>query len=189
MAIKGVAFACFAKGTYTDGTAPVYSNGKQFAKLVSANVSFTRSNAKLYADNVLDLVDAGITGGSISIDTSYLDDDDQVDVLGMTKGEDGVVYETDDDPPIGGFGYVITEEDDAGVDHYIGYIVYKAQFALNEQNANTRGESTEFQTHSLEGTFMGARVDNSGKIKFRAHKDCTTETAALAWVKEQLNIT
>lgn len=189
MARKGLKYAAFAPGTYVDGAAPVYSNGSIFAALVRADVSFTRSNAKLYADNGLHLTDNGITGGSVTIEVADLPDDAQVTVLGVTKAEDGIVYETDADAPLGGFGYVTTEEGDDGTDRFIGWLIYKTQFGMTSDNANTRGESTDFQTPSLEGTFMAVALPDVEGNSYRAHKTFSKESDARDWVKTQLSIT
>lgn len=130
MAYKGVAYAAFAKGTYTDGQAPVYSNGRIFTKLCSAEISYTYADAKVYADNTKALVERTVTGGTVNINVLSLDDDAEVDVLGYIKSEDGAIEVSDNDPPIGGFGCVEMDEADDGSDVFVGTVVYKSQFVL-----------------------------------------------------------
>lgn len=187
MAYKGVYGVAFAHGTYNDGQAPVYANGKMFSELCSVDENYTYSNASVYANNAKALSDRRVTGGTVSINVLSLDDDAEVDVLGYAKASDGTIEVTDAETPIGGLGFVTTEEDENG-DSYVSTVLYKTQFSLASKSINTRGEDTEFQTPTLEGDLMGIINDDTTTKKFEAHKRFTSEADALAWVKTQLNI-
>jgi len=184
MAYIGLKHLVVAAGAYTDGSAPTYTNSATVCKLIEANLSIDRADAKLYADDVLVESENGVTGGTITVSVDDLDLDEEVAVIGLVKDGTGTAATytmTDADSPYCGCGFV-TKKKVGGVNSWIGYWLYKVQFAIKSDEHQTRGASTDFATQSLEGNMMGVQLDNTGAQSYYVRKAFTTEADAIAWV-------
>ena len=85
-------------------------------------------------------------------------------------------------------GY-ITKEVTNGVASYVGYWHYKVQFGLNDDNASTKGENTQFQSSNLTGEGMGVQLSSGGKITYYVTKSASTEAAIRTWLNGLAGIT
>lgn len=134
-----------------DGT-PTYDGAKSFGKAVSANVSISNNDAKLYADDVLAESETSFQSGTITLG---VDDDREAtfaDVLGHTVGSDGeVIRNADDVAPWIGLARIVVKMVN-NVRLYKVEIIYKAKFGEPSQDDETKGESVEFRTPEIEGT-------------------------------------
>lgn len=144
----------FRYGTLTEdaeGNA-TYGVGKKPGKAINCNVSITNNSAKLFADNALAESDTRFQSGTATIG---VDDDDlqtQADLLGHTLSESGgIVRNSNDVAPYVGFGRIITKMVN-GVYKYKVEFLKKVKFSEPSQEDNTRGESVEFGTTTMEGT-------------------------------------
>ncbi len=185
MAYVGLRYPVFAPiTTEARGKAIVYGTGMVIGRAISANVEFTRNEGGLYADDILAESDNSITGGTIEIGLDDALEDVQAAIFGVQKsGETGqeVYTETDAAAPYGGFGYIRVRRH-KGVTSYIAYWIHKTQFAPSSESAQTKGETIEWQTPTASGNIMGVYIDASGVAKFRDHKVCATEEAAVTWL-------
>lgn len=134
----------------TDGTA-TYAGPTQLAKAVSANVSITNNEAKLYADDGLAENDTSFASGTISLTVDEDGDTVFADLLGHTVTSGEVVKKSTDSAPYVGLGRVITKMVN-GVYKYKAEFLYKVKFAEPSTEENTKGESVEFGTPTIEGT-------------------------------------
>jgi phi13 family phage major tail protein len=173
-----------------EGAMPTYENGMVIGRGISAEVSLTRTESKLYADDVLAESENAITGGNISIGMDDILEEAQELVFGLVRtGEEGS-YEYDDKAvgaPYVGVGYV-QERRYKGVTSYLPYWYYKVQFAPVDDRAQTRGENVEWQTMTASGTMMGVIKDSSQIAAFRTHKVCATAEEAIAWLRQMAGI-
>jgi phi13 family phage major tail protein len=165
-----------------DGTA-IYEGAKQLGKAVSCSTSITNNEAKLYGDDTLAESDTSFAGGSITLGVT--DDDDTVfcELLGHTLTESGEVIKTASDAPIYvGLGRIVTKMVN-GVYKYKVEFLYKVKFSEPSRDENTKGESIEFATPSVEGVI--ATLDDD-KNTWNKSKTFNTKSDALTYLKNLL---
>lgn len=134
----------------SDGT-PSYAGATKPAKAISCSVSITNNEVTLYADDSLAESDTTFQSGDVSIG---IDEDDQTtmaNMLGHTVDQSGeMVRNVDDVAPYIGLGRVITKMVNGAYKYKVEFL-YKVKFAEPSQEDNTKGESIEFGTTTLEG--------------------------------------
>lgn len=179
----GLLYGVFAPiSTHTPGSAPTYQNGIVFGEMMSANVSEEHASAALYADNARIANRNDMTGATISLGVASLKNGAEKVMLGYKEADGDVLRQKSVSAPYGGCGYIKMEEDlDKGEVSYNCVWWYKTQFARSSEDANTKTESVDYQTPTLDGNAMGLDVDGDG-VTFRDIKDFTTEEAAKAWI-------
>ena len=133
-----------------DGT-PSYDGAKSFGKAVSCSVSVTNNSAKLYADDALAESDTSFQNGTVTLGV----DDDRAavfaDVLGHSITLDGeVTYNSNDVAPYVGLARIVTKLVN-NVKLYDVKVLYKVKFSDMSESENTKGETVEFATPSIEG--------------------------------------
>ena len=110
MAFTGLQYAVVAAITAeTEGSAVTYGTGKVLGRMISANISWTRNDNPLYADDAIAENDNGVTGGTIELNVDDISDAGRVYVLGETEVTvtGGTEYETTETPaPYVGVGFL-----------------------------------------------------------------------------------
>lgn len=133
----------------SDGSA-TYGVAKKPAKAISCSVSISNNDAKLYADDALAESDKTFQSGTVTLG---IDDEDDVmiaDLLGHTIVGGEMVRNAYDTAPYVGLGRIITKIV-GGVYKYKVEFLRKVKFSEPSQENNTKGESVEFSTSTLEG--------------------------------------
>jgi phi13 family phage major tail protein len=148
----------------SDGT-PSYDGAKTPAKAISCSVSITSNSQSLYADDAVAETDTSFQSGTVSIG---IDDEDQTTLatlLGHTVETGGnMVRNANDVAPYVGFGRIITKMV-GGVLKYKVEFLYKVKFSEPSQEDNTKGETLEFGTSTLEGTVATLANGNWSETK------------------------
>lgn len=175
--------------TETDGVVPVYDKGLKIGRAVSATVTFTRNDAKLYVDDVLGERDNTITGGNVDITVAEILDEVAEKLFGDTKDdtENGDYYDSSASSPYIGMGYM-QEVRVKGVTKYRTTWLYKVQLAPADSQAQTKGETTQFQTQRVTGEMMGVSMAD-GSTRFRARNEFAKAEEAIKWLNTKANIT
>lgn len=141
----------YSKLTEDENGNAVYDGAKKPAKAISCSVNITNNEAKLYADDAVAESDTSFQTGTV---TAGIDDEDQetmADLLGHTVDEEGeMVRSSTDTAPYVGWGRVIVKMV-GGVYKYKVEFLHKVKFAEPSQEDNTKGESLEFGTSTIEG--------------------------------------
>lgn len=75
-----------------------------------------------------------------------------------------------------------------GVTSYQAVWYHKAQFGETTENAQTKGQTIEWQTPTLTGRIMGVNDNADGKIRFRRRATFDTAAAAMAWLDAKAGI-
>ena len=181
MANIGLSNIWFANLTEAqDGTAS-YDGAKRLGKAVSSSVSVSNNEAKLYGDDVLQESDTTYAGGTITLGVT--DDDDTVfcPLLGHTMDADGVVIKkSTDTAPYVGCGRIVTKMVNSEYKYKVEFLS-KVKFSEPSRDENTKGESVEFSTPSVEG-IIAALADGT----WNKTKTFDTLTAALTWLQSLL---
>lgn len=160
----------------SDGTI-TYATPKKPGKAISFNFDPTKSDASLYADDVLAEHDSSVTGGTCTMGIDREDPTTYAELLGHTTNDGEVVSNTNDIAPYVGLGRVATLLVD-GTYKYRATFFAKVQFSEPSEENNTRGESVEFGTYELEGV-VAVPVDGD----WRKYKTFDTKAAAIAYLE------
>lgn len=196
MAFIGMRHVVAAKiATETPGAALTYSAGMVVGKAIQGNLTWDRNDNPLYADDAIAENDNGATGGSIGLVTDDLLDTVRAYLLGdeaisVGTGTSATTeYESTDEPaPYVGFGYMRVRVKN-GVTSYQAVWYHKAQFGETSENAQTKGQTIEWQTPTLTGRIMGVNDNADGQIRFRRRATFETAAAAIAWLDDKAGIT
>lgn len=163
-----------------------YTGVKEMVGAITATPSLNIAEANLYADDTLAESAKEFTSGTLSL--TVADDDDAVfaPLLGHTKTTDGEVLKgVEDIPPYVGFGRVIVKMVN-GIKKYKAEFFPKVQFKPFAIEGQTKGESIEFRTPTVEGTIYGteATVEEETKIIYERHKTFDTDAEAQTYLNE-----
>lgn len=133
-----------------DGT-PSYDGKKSFGKAVTANASISNNSATLYADDALAESDTSFQSGTLTLGVDDDRDATFADLLGHEVDNSGnIVRDVNDVAPYVGVARIIVKLVN-NVKLYKVEVLYKVKFSEPSQEDNTRGESVEFRTPSIEG--------------------------------------
>lgn len=196
MAFIGLRKAIAAPIATEPGNAePTYgTGGSVIGKAIQANLTITRNNNPLYADDTIVEDDNSITAMSLELGLDDLAPEDRVKVLGLVKKTTGsnptvdTYYDTDASAPYVGFGYIRVRRK-SGVTSYEANWLYKVMFSEETENSQTKGESIEWQTPTITGRVMGVSIDSTGALVFRKKQYFTTEGDAVTWLNGLAGIT
>ena len=163
-----------------DGTAS-YAGAHKPAKAVSCSVSITSNSATLYADDVLAESDTSFQSGTVTIG---LDDDDlavQATLLGHTFEDGEIIRNSNDTAPYVGFGRIVSKIVN-GAKKYKVEFLHKVKFSEPSEENQTKGESMEFSTGTLEGVVH--QLENGDWSKA---KTFTSNDDAIAYLESLLD--
>lgn len=183
MAQLGLKYPVYATATES-GTTISYADGAVLAKAVSANVSITTNDVKLYADDAVAESDHSFASGTLTMEIDNMSDEARKALLGYTTASTGSELQAPADVvcPNVGFGfysYKIVNN----VAAYRAIWLKKVQFAEPSEDFSTKGESTEFKTVSITGTIMKA-ADGLWKEE----QTFATESAAKEYLDKKASI-
>lgn len=162
-----------------DGTA-LYDGARQLGKAVSCSTSITNNEAKLYGDDALAESDTSFASGNITLGVT--DDNEEVfaDLLGHTITEDGeVIKAATDTAPYVGLGRIVTKMVNGAYKYKVEFL-YKVKFSEPSKDENTKGESIEFATPSVEGII--STLDDLNNT-WNKSKTFNTKSDALTYLK------
>ena len=174
--------------TCVDGSMPTYGTGRLLQEARTATVTKEISNNPLYGDDRVVDDDNGITGLTVSFESTGLTMEDRVSVLGEEIVNTDEQWESDVSTPYGGFGYIRVMRENGTV-KYEAYHILKIKFQEETQETATREGAIQWRTPTLNGRAVGCDVDGSGKLRFRKHKVFTSASAAKTWLNTKLNYT
>ena len=190
MAKVGMRHLVYAKvATETPGTSITYSGGADLAPAVSGSLNYDRSDNPLYGDDVMQDNDNGITGFTLDIETTELSAANEAALLGLVAdGTDATLYSvTDASAPYVGVGFVQVLRR-KGVVSYRALWFPKVQFGISSEETQTRQQSIEWGTPTLNGKGFGVYLDATGKATFRMQKECETLAAAQTFLDTKAGI-
>lgn len=193
MAFIGLRYPVVATVTsHTAGAEPVYGTGMVIGHAITANLTITRNDNPLYADDRIVEDDNGITGMSLELGLDDISEEVQAYMLGTVK-ETGtssapdLYLDGDSGAPAVGVGYIRVRRKD-GATKYQATWIYKATFGFTDESAQTKGETIEWQTPTITGRAQGVSRGSTGRLDFRARAVFDTEAAAISWLNTKAGI-
>lgn len=135
----------------TAEAAPEYGEVKSAPGVISVNINPNASQETLFADD--GPMETATTLGKIdvAINKAELTTENKADLLGhQIDGAGGIVYGDSDVPPWVAIGFRTLKSN--GNYRYVW--LYKGKFADPEDNNETKGDSINFQTDTINGQFV-----------------------------------
>ena len=157
MAKVGLKYPIFSELTETD-TAVSYGSGVVVGSAISISTSINVSDVKLYGDDKVAEEDKSFDSGTLTANITHLSQENRALLLGHTLQSAGIsghpeimeiVSKDNDEGAYGGFGFYGTEKVD-GVVKYHAYWLTKVKFKEPNEELETKGETTAFQTPTIE---------------------------------------
>lgn len=176
--------------SHTDGAMPTYGTGTVINEARNATVTREYANNPLYGDDRIVDDDNGLTGLTMTFESTGLTDSDRVTLLGEESNANtttGGYWVSDAETPWGGFGYIRKMRDD-GTTKFEAWITLKIKFQEESQATQTREGQISWGTPTLNGRAAGLIVDSSEKQRYQLHKTLDTLSAAKAWINGILNV-
>lgn len=184
----GMMYPVFAPLTsHTDGSMPVYGTGFVIQEARNATVNREYQNNPLYGDDRIVDDDNGMTGLTMSFESTGLSDTDRVKLLGEEAYGSTGQWVSDNETPWGGFGYIRKMRAD-GTKKFEAWITLKIKFQEETQTTATKEGSITWNTPTLNGRAAGLYVDSSDKLRFQLHQTFETIAAAKAFLNSMLNV-
>lgn len=177
--------------SHTDGSMPTYGTGKVIQEARNATVTREYANNPLYGDDRIVDDDNGLTGLTMSFESTGLTDADRVSMLGEEANANtttGGQWVSDNETPWGGYGYIRKMRLD-GVRSYEAWFTLKIKFQEESMATQTREGQITWGTPTLNGRAAGLIVDSSETERYQLHKTFSTISAAKAWLNGLANIT
>lgn len=157
MATVGLSKPYYAKYA-ASGSAVTYTGFAALGKAVELSVDLDDNGSNvLYADNGAAESVTNFSGGTLTITTDDLLLAAAADILGLTTGSGSstneVIFKADQVAPYVGFG-VIVKKVQSGTVKWMAVLFPKVQFSNPGVEANTQGETIDWQTPELSATIM-----------------------------------
>ena len=154
-----------------DGTVS-YEGAKSFGKAVDCKVAIENYSAELYADDTLAESDYTFKKGTITLTIDEDDDTVFAEILGhKVDAETSEMVRKDTDvAPYVGVGRILTKIVNGAYKYKVEFLP-KVKFSEPAQEEQTKGDSIEFKTPSIEGTVTKLADGTWSKAKTFATKE------------------
>lgn len=162
MAIKGLKDLVYAKITQEDKTATTYSEVKPLGPAMALNLAPSINRGNLRADDQVLFSDAAKGPIAVTLNTAYLEEEVEADVLGKELDENGGLTDAaNDDPPY----IAIGGRAESARGGYEYFWIYRVKLAPAEENKETKQETPTYQTPNLSGEALPRLHDGLEKYK------------------------
>jgi len=186
MAQIGLEYLICAPLTETQSTVE-YQNGMVMSYAIKADISIEINEGTLYGDNRIIENVKEFKSGKVSLNGDHLSYEVLSLILGhtletLTPSGQKLTAKGDDDGAYVGIGFYATTLKD-NVRKYRSIWLRKAKFGIPNESLETKGDSINFQTPTIEGTIL---TDILGIWKEETTFE--TEAQAKSWLDEQAKI-
>ena len=136
----------------TPTTPPVYGIPKRIVGINTMDITPEVEKTTLYGDNQALDTNINFKKCTIKIDTANLPLEDQAALLGHTYNSDTKVINVDSTDSAPNVAIMFDSNINGNKKWYT--VFYKGKFGESGKNLKTRGESNEYDLHSIEGEFV-----------------------------------
>ncbi|MEW6866857.1 major tail protein [Trueperella pyogenes] len=166
MATIGLDSLYYATITENDDGEETYATPERLAKAISAELSVEVAEAILYADDGPAEVVKEFQSGTLTLGVDDLTPTVAAALVGAVVDKNKVLVSASED---GGAPVAIGFRARKADGTYRYFWLYKVRFAVPAASLNTKGDSIEFATPSIEGTILRrTKPDGSGKHPWKA---------------------
>lgn len=194
MAGIGLYGVYYSKATMSDGAVASYTGIETMGKAISATFAPVEgSDNNLYANNSIAETDgASAAGGTLTLNLDKLDADAIADLFGLTKTTESVTigatsvsgtgfnYTGNETANTVGVAFIRQKQENNSRAHHEAVIFSAVTFHMPQEEAQTLGESVEWQTPEIEGTV----TNNTGALPWRKTFEFPTQEAAIEFITE-----
>lgn len=177
--LKNMHYAVMSTEDAAPSTAPTYGTMKELlvGKLVSVNVEANVEEASIYADDMKYETANQLTDITLSIDVAEIPLEVQAELLGHTIADGVMSAKADDVAPYVGVAFEFTKAN--GKKRFVK--LYKGKFQEVNEAGETKGNSINFQTKSLQASFLPLK--NNKEWKKVADEEATgySDATGTAW--------
>lgn len=170
------------QATEPDNALPTYGTGRSLGGAVSAAHTPNIAETKHYSDNRLKNTITKFADGDLPVDVDDIDLETQALVYGATYADDMLSHGGTDTPPFGGLSFYETILTEDNVLIFRGYFYPKVKGKRGTEDFKTQQENIE-----LGLTQVAFKVMQPKYGKYEYIKDFSSEVAADAWVKSNIN--
>lgn len=174
MAIKGLKDLHYAIITSENENETVYGEVKPLGPAMALNLAPTINRANLRADDKVLFSDAAKGPITVTLNTAYLDEEVEADILGKELDENGGLTDaSNDNPPyiaIGGRAL-------SARGGYEYFWIYRVKLAPAEENKETLQDTPAYQTPNLTGESLPRLHDGLEKYKIWENSPKVTNPA------------
>lgn len=190
-----IGMKCPVAAAWEEGN--TYTEGFVVAKAINFTGTPNKNDVELYADDGVAETDKSVKDWGTSLGIDDLSLENQAKLLGHTyvkataSGSGGeatpesIEVGTEDEAPFFGMGFYKRRKKN-GVTSFTVIWLYKVQNSEPTENAETKGDTTNFQTATIEGKAYPVEVD--GKMSIGKKLIFKTEAEAKAWLNKQAKI-
>lgn len=181
---------------------PIYGKGFVIGKAISFTGTPNKNDVTLYADDGMAESDKTQRDWGVSLNTDDIDLKTQAELLGHdyeepSGGEDEsdpgykperIIIGTDDIAPYYGSGFYKRRRKN-GVTSFTAIWLYKTQYSEPTENAETKGDTINFQTPTIEGSAYPVDIKGTdGVIKMTIGEKVIfkSEAAAKKWLDDKI---
>ncbi|MFI3171105.1 MAG: major tail protein [Eubacteriales bacterium] len=177
MATIGLRDLHYALLTADSSTAVTYGTPVKLSGAIAANVNPNASAATLFADD--GPYENATTLGEIEVELNVADIDasHQNTLLGHSYINGVLIKKSTDQPPYVALGYKTLKSNGS----YRYTWLLKGKFVAGEQDNNTKGDSIEFTTPTLTGSFVKREFDDVWQIQADDDDSSLTSGYITAW--------
>lgn len=175
--LSNVVYALLTADPETGGEA-TYAPSVKLAGAITANINPNSSNETLFADDGPYETASTIGQIELSLNIADLTLRAQAALLGHTMTDGGVlIRKSSDTPPWLAVGFRSLKSNGS----YRYTWLAKGKFALPEQNNETKGDSINFQTPTISGSFVKRDCDDEWERHIDEDEEGYTEAQGAAW--------
>ncbi len=195
MAYIGLYGVYYSKATMSaDGNVASYTGLETMGKAISASFEPSEGDTdKLYANNGVAETDGSASaGGTLTLTLDHLGADAIADLFGLSKTTESVTvggqsvsgtgfdYEGDEIANTVGVAFIRQAQKSNSRAYHEAVIYSAVTFKFPSDEAETLGESVEWQTPEIEGTV----TSNTGSLPWCRKFEFPTQAAAIAFITE-----
>lgn len=178
MPLIGLDHVVFAKMTSDSPEATVYATSKRIPGAITANINPNASPSTLFADD--GPFDTATTTGEITLELNMADLtlEVQAEILGNSIDANGIIHrKASDVPPWLAVGFRSLKSN--GKYRYTW--LTKGKFSLPEQANTTKGDSIEYSTPTITGSFVKRESDDEWQLQADADSESFTTAMQDNW--------
>jgi phi13 family phage major tail protein len=168
----------YALVTSDDATSTVYGTVKKVPGIISANINPAYNTGSLASDDQPTDTASSLSGITVTIGHRALPTEDEAALLGKTVDAQGVIVDSvNDNPPDVAIGFRSITSDNK----FRYYWLLKGKFHPYQEQLQTKDNSINFQTPSLEGNFVARLSDGKWRYKLNEGDEGANEQLLTKW--------
>lgn len=162
MAIIGLKDLHYAKIESESDKETEYGEVKRLGPAMALNIEPNINSANLRADDKVLFTESAKDATALELNTAYLEDEVEADILGKEVDEHGGIVDSNDDKA----PYIaIAGRAESARGGYEWFWIYRTKFTPGEENKETKQDTPEYQTPNLTGEALPRLHDGRERYK------------------------